>query len=102
MPEHTAVYGARCVRASARTPSRSSYTSKALHPSGRCTQSLHDDEEREPEELAGGIRHSAQRLLRIVLVSEHVAYLFYFLLLCFNVLGTNRGPTDRIQHLEKH
>ena len=24
------------------------------------------------------------------------------LLLCFNVLGTNRGPTDRIQHINKH
>ena len=26
----------------------------------------------------------------------------YFLLLCFNVLGTNRGPTDRIQYINKH
>ena len=24
------------------------------------------------------------------------------LLLCFNVLGTDRGPTDRIQHINKH
>ena len=24
------------------------------------------------------------------------------LLLCFHVLGTNRGPTDRIQHINKH
>ena len=26
----------------------------------------------------------------------------YFLLLCFNVQGTNRGPTDRVQHIKKH
>ena len=25
-----------------------------------------------------------------------------FILLCFNVLGTNRGPTDRVQHITKH
>ena len=28
--------------------------------------------------------------------------LFILLLLCFNVLGTNRGPIDRIQHINKH
>ena len=28
--------------------------------------------------------------------------LYLLLLLCFNVLGTNRGPTDRIQHIRKH
>ena len=26
----------------------------------------------------------------------------FTLLSCFNVLGTNRGPTDRIQHINKH
>ena len=26
----------------------------------------------------------------------------FHLLLCFNVLGTNRGPTDRIQHINEH
>ena len=33
---------------------------------------------------------------------EELYLLFLLLLLCFNVLGTNRGPTDRIQHINKH
>ena len=29
-------------------------------------------------------------------------FILLFLLFIFNVQGTNRGPTDRIQHIKKH
>ena len=36
-------------------------------------------------------------------VGHLATYCFKFTLLsCFNVLRTNRGPTDRIQQIEKH
>lgn len=46
------------MRAFTGTLSRSGYASKNLHPSGRCTQSLHDDEDPETLEVAVAIRHS--------------------------------------------
>ena len=33
-------------------------------------------------------------------VSVMLVYTYFTLLLCFDVLGTNRGPTDRAQHIK--
>ena len=58
------------------------------------------------EQAPGHSTHSAahdQQMLNVLHPALPVlASNLLTVLLCFNVLGTNTGPTDRIQHINKH
>ena len=41
-------------------------------------------------------------IIRQIVDAVVISFTLLFLRLCFNVLGANRGPTDRIQHINKH
>ena len=41
-------------------------------------------------------------LCKVMDMTKHVKLFYVFFVLCFIVLGTNRRPTDRVQHIGKH